>query len=195
MESTMRPRPSTPPHPRGVRHETSALPDSDEGAMDAIRRELDRDFPHWAGVPDSPPPAAVVVHGVERAGQRWIAVGALLLAFVGGGAAGIVLGAGYLTEPVASAPPAPVAPLPGSSSLTLSPLPPLPKRAVPAPPPRPQNPSAPDRAAAGAPRAGGAAAMAPAVPPAPPIEREALAHDDATAPPLRTAPGPTPEAP
>jgi hypothetical protein len=155
--------------------------------MQPIRDELDRGYPHWSGMPEAPGPHHVASHVVERAGQRWIVVGALLLAFVLGCAAGILVTAHYPTEPVASAPAPTGAPVP---SVLLPVGPPAAPPAAPARPERdplvtprraPLNPSATDRGAAA--RSGGAAAMAPTLPPPPSFEPDAdRVRDRAPAP-------------
>jgi hypothetical protein len=83
--------------------ERSALTDREEHALEAIRRQLDREFPHaprgvvfaWHVQPEAPatakPSTPPATKRTGRAGRVAIATGALLLAFALGAGTGVVV--------------------------------------------------------------------------------------------------------
>jgi hypothetical protein len=106
-----------------------AIADDDETSLEAIRRQLDTEFPHSTERVVEEPAAA------PRAGRAGTAIG-LLLACAGGGAAGALISALSPTgEPsrivVEAAPPAPA---------VASPRPPTPAKTIPTPLPRGPKP-------------------------------------------------------
>ena len=82
----------------------SALTDGDEHALEAIRRQLDTEFPHWSGSVEPPAHgdhAASAPGPLPRARRAATAIGTLVLACVAGSAAGILVTVLYAKHVVA----------------------------------------------------------------------------------------------
>ena len=104
MNQSSRARPSSADRSVLTLDDVPALTDRDEHALEAIRRQLDTEFPHWSG---SVEPPAHADHGpsaprsLPRARRAATTVGTLLLACAAGSTAGVLVTVLYARHVVA----------------------------------------------------------------------------------------------
>jgi len=176
----------------------ATLTDPEERTLEGIRRQLDAEFPHttrgvvfaWHTDPE-PERRRLALPPGSRTGRVTrvvLAVGALLLVFAAGGAAGALLTAYYSRELLG---PAGERDLPSTPARVTRPLPPLPLAdKAPAPRPRPATPAVtPPAVRPSSPPVVATPAPAPELlPPVPPASGNAAAVAPPIAAPRRSAP-------